>query len=708
MSVARPREAWLLSILALLSFALQLPFLARGLSRLDEGSILAIADALNRGEVLYRDRATFIGPLIYEGMAALAALFGESVMVGRVVQALIFTACTLVGYRVLREFTGLRFAVGGALAFMAVKPLAFPLWTIPNYSQWATLLALVALYAGLRFLDGRSLRWLLLAGLAVGVAGVTKQTGAGIIGVSLATTVVVDALLAAGQRPSARVKAIALRGGVLLLAALPPLLFFGAYYTSQAALGDAVDRAVLGLQSYSSALGVPLPDLRVWSSDPALLATRSFVYFPTPVLALAWQGGLNLYSTPVALAVEHAVKAVYYGPLLAAAFACLSLRGLARAETRRESLGMLFVLLLAGLSYWSASFRADWTHLMSVAPEVILLCTLVLHRFSRGRPWLSAIGAGLCAAWLVAGALAAAAALAAYATPLETARGELLVTPDEALATRAVLDFEASQSAESRIAFLPTQPVFYALSGRPIVSPFDLLIPAYFRDGDDALLARALEAADQIVYDPNAMPTIAASLSDFAPESAALLARSFGFERALAPTAYLFRRLATPPRELVVDLSALPFEDASMPDRIEREDWMMYRVLAASLRKRDTGTCFSLQHAIGKGELLSFVPMLPPLQWSGAPAFGMAAPQMRRGRFAVLLQEGSGPMQKLFSELRQAGDPVRPVEVGLDVFAGRTVTLSFCATRVPSDPATPGVLGWGEVQVLRRPGVAGS
>ena len=74
--------------LGLLSVGLQLPFLARGISRLDEGSILTIAQALGEGSVLYRDHATFVGPVIYELMALLLE-HGGGLLVGRLLQALV-------------------------------------------------------------------------------------------------------------------------------------------------------------------------------------------------------------------------------------------------------------------------------------------------------------------------------------------------------------------------------------------------------------------------------------------------------------------------------------------------------------------------------------------------------------------------------------------------------------------------------------------
>ncbi len=69
--------------LALVAILVQIPFLERGISFYDEGSILAIADGLRSGETLYHDRVTTIAPLTFELMGALFGLFGPSFLVGR-------------------------------------------------------------------------------------------------------------------------------------------------------------------------------------------------------------------------------------------------------------------------------------------------------------------------------------------------------------------------------------------------------------------------------------------------------------------------------------------------------------------------------------------------------------------------------------------------------------------------------------------------
>jgi hypothetical protein len=607
-------------------------------------------------------------------------------------------------YLIIREFAGFAWALGGALAFLAVKPLAFPLWTIANYSQWATLEGLIVLLAGLRFLSSRRQTWLWLAGFAIGLAGVTKQTSAGTLGVALAMTIALDALLTSDQVVAKRLTTIATRGATLAAAALIPIGFFALFYGAQGALAAVIDRAVVGLLSYSGALGVPLPDLEVWSFDMAVLGPRSFVYFPSAVLSLAWQGGLNLYSLAIALTVEHSVKFAYYGPLLAAIGACFALRGLASASPA-PALRILFVLLVSGLAYWNASFRADWTHLMTIMPEVILLCVVVLHHFAARAGFLRGFAVALAAAWILAGSLVAAAAFAAYDAPLETSRGLLYVTPDEARDARRVLDYVDAQAEASRIAFLPNHPIYYSLTGRRILSAFDLLIPAYFRPGDDDALAADLAQVDQVVYDPNVLPTVAEALAEFAPKSARVLARRFDFTKALSPTAYVLEALSSErQRELdrsqVVDLfdreSALPKKRKAR--FVDTTHWMMYRVLAAKIRAKQPGNCFSIPHEVGQAESLTFVPMFHPRLWTA----GSQSDELRHLRFSVRIESPSGPVVTPFSEMREAGTPNRPVTIALDAHVGKQIVLSLCATRRIVDPGPAGVAGFAEARIERR------
>ena len=105
-------------------------------------------------------------------------------------------------------------------------------------------------------------------------------------------------------------------------------------------VGAFIDRAVVGLVDIAPDFRIALPSLDVWSLRWEVLVPESFKYFPTPVLALAWQAGLDLTSLPIAFSIEHAVKLTYYLPLAAIAVTAGGIvRELRRGADRRRRPG---------------------------------------------------------------------------------------------------------------------------------------------------------------------------------------------------------------------------------------------------------------------------------------------------------------------------------------------------------------------------------
>jgi 4-amino-4-deoxy-L-arabinose transferase-like glycosyltransferase len=227
--------------------------------------------------VLYRDRYTFIGPLAYEAMGVLVDGFGPGLLVGRIAQALVFALTAVAVYGILREFTGVRWASLGAIACLPLKPLAFPLGTIPNYSQLAMLLSLGAVAAGLRFLATGRNSWLAASGLAVGLTVVAKQSLGGAVAAAVAASVALDAV----ARRQAVLRGLAGRAWVLGAATSIPILGTLAFYGSQGALGAFVDRAAVGLLAVAPGFRVPPPPStwgrwipRSWARSPSGTSRR--------------------------------------------------------------------------------------------------------------------------------------------------------------------------------------------------------------------------------------------------------------------------------------------------------------------------------------------------------------------------------------------------------------------------------------------------
>jgi hypothetical protein len=683
----------------------QIPLLTRGFSVLDEGSLLAIARSLAEGEVLYRDRFTFIGPLGYEWMRLLIDVFGSSLLVGRVFQAFVFTLTSLLVYRILREFGGVGWASLGAVACLPLKLLAFPLWTVPNYSQLAMMTSLVAVAAGLRFFATQRVAWLATCGVAIGATVVTKQSLGAAIAASVAFAVGLDALL----RSRPRLRPGVARAAILAGAAAGPIVAAVAFYAAQGAVGAFLDRAVVGLFDIAPEFRVPLPSLEVWSFRSAVLGSESFKYFPTPVLALAWQARLDLTSWSVAFSIEHAVKLTYYLPLAAIAVAAVGVvRELKAGGRPAQAAGLALIVAYAALAYWSIAYRADFTHLMSVAPPLLIVCGVSLRRVSAGWRWGSTVSLSTAGAWLAAGGMVALCVFAAYATPIDTRHGRLWGTKYDADDAGRVLAYLEEQPKDARILMLRTEPLYYVLSDRAIPGPFDVFLPGYLRSGDDDRFAESLSGVDQVVYNPAVLPTVPSPIAAYAPATAARLAARFRIAEILGPAAVVLVPRTGPGSEVrtvfEIGSGSNAIRSPSGAEKVAGADWMMYRVVTTSIEPDDSATCFSVSHDVEPGEGISATPMLHPDTW--APRWPLA--EARRARFEIRVTPSPESQWVAFSGERAADSPAAEVEVALSGFVGRRVDLEFCSFRASSEAAEGQRVraGWAEPRVVRNVGGA--
>jgi hypothetical protein len=699
-----------LVLLVIASFVAQLPFLDRGLSFWDEGSILAIADALRHGEHLYADRVTPVAPLTYELMGTLLRIFGPSLWPGRVLQSLVLCGCVALFYAIAAPLTGRRPALAGAIAVFGVKSLGFPLWTIVNYSQLAMLGCLSVLLCAVRFLAVPRTSWLVAAGLGIGLTAVTKQNLGGMIGAVAAAVVALDWLRDPDRRPAELARrALALAAPAAVVVAVTLALF-----ALRGSVGALYERVVLGSLYLAQPYYVPLPDLNFWSLRPAEIAPRVFAYFPSPLFDLVSEGRLDPARWPLFLTIEHAVKLAYYVPLLFFGIGVLSVvRGLRAGEPRAAWGGRLAVLLFAIASYASMLYRADWTHLMNVYPAVLLLATLLLARGS-GRA-AQRVALGLGSAWTVASVAIFFAVLASQRAPVETPRGRVRGLSGQAAEVEAVLGHQATQPPGTTFLFLRTDPLYYFLADLRIPVPFDLVVPGYLTPEDDAALAGRLGSIDQIFYDPAWIPTMPTPVTEYLPRTAAALANGFRIDRILTANAFVLKPRADALEAVgqdVVDLwlrfaeqptdenvgEGNPFE----PKRdggYHRASWLMYRVIAAGLSARAPRACLPWVHRPGAGESVSVLPVMNPALWIWA----QRKPAAVRVRFEIAANEHSGARVVLYSEERLAVPPALPVLVPLDGFSGRDVELEFC-TELVAGPPLGVVVGWAEPRIVRGAG----
>jgi 4-amino-4-deoxy-L-arabinose transferase-like glycosyltransferase len=687
---------WLLGVGTLI---FQLPFLNRGVSVLDEGSILAIADGLRHGEVLYRDRVTPVAPLTYELMRGLMSLFGPTLLVGRLLLALVFTLCTLLIYAILRKVTNARWALSGALAFLVVKPLAFPFWTIVNYSQIAMLFWLLTALAFLLFLPSNRLLWLVVAGVGVGLTSTTKQNLGVLLGIIVGACIFLDAWRNR-ELGAVPVRCAALAGGVFV-----PLLVMVVDLLATGTLDDFLNRAVFGLADLAGPYLIPLPWAFAFLNSKAAL----FAYLPSPLLWLGWEGYVSFGSPRVWPLVVLAIELVYFLPL---SLTTLGLWEVWRSRRRTEDAEwsrLLFVCAFGAAAYFSMLYRADWTHLMNIQPPLLIVCVTVLHRICRRVNWGKPLARGLSILWLTGGLLAAVAVFIVYVNHVVTPRGPLLVPSWEADSLTAVLRHVERQPRQERILFLCMEPLYYFLTDRRVPNQFDLVAPGYFRQHDDERIAESLSSVDQVIFNPQPFPTLPMALGDYAPRTAMTLAETFQAAELLSPTACLLRPAggSSDTKATKVDLwDELGSPDQSFQGRwppdwqtdFERVRWMVYRVVAQKHARPKREYCFEHSLSVGTDDSLQAIPIFHPETW--ASAFN---PGVQAAEFRIQAIEDGGRTVELYAGRAVPAIPRQPLRVPLDRFRGRRIRVRFCTELDASDDLRSDhpLVGWAEPRVVQ-------
>ncbi|MCZ6785367.1 MAG: glycosyltransferase family 39 protein [Proteobacteria bacterium] len=683
------RATW---ALAAFCFLVQIPFLRRGISPLDEGSMLAIADALYQGEALYRDRVTQLGPVSYELLAALFHLFGPSVLVGRIVQALVLCGSVVLVYVMLRDLLGWRWALGGAALVLAVKTLGFPYWTLYNYAPIGLLFCLAAAAAVMRFLPEHRLGWLALGGIGIGVAFVTKQNLGALLGFATAITVFAD-WLRDGDRA---IPALTGRAAVLAAGTLGPILVVIGAYGAGGTLGDLVEWTVVGLMHMGQPYQIPFPGLTAWWSQPESIGEIAFTYFPAPLLLLSWQGGLDMSSRAVVLLLEIFVKATYFLPLFLVAGGVVSLWRGDGSSLPRAAWSQQLLLILAGAACYGsvlARGRTDWVHLMTVQPALVLLCVAVVGQWARSVRWRSALSLWVGGIWLAAGLAIGAAIFAVYRVPVESPRGDLLASPTTARNSNRLLRYLDTRPPDERILILRAQPIHYFLSGRRIPGRFDLLMPGVIGPPEnDALIAESLSDVDRVIYDPKPFPTIPVPITEYAPLTSETLASRFQIDEIVSEKAFVLKRADTgPPETVAVDIWR-DFDRFSKSRRAQRDSWMVYRILAADLESGGEPVCVTVPHAVAPGDWIATTPItLPPPFWGGgnAPA----------ARFRVDLRDGTRA-ETLYEASVTVDPPGERLRIPLSSVAGRQVEIDFCISALHA----PVRAGWARPRIVRTDG----
>ncbi len=685
------------------SIAVQIPFAQRSISLLDEGSILAIADALAAGDRLYADHVTPLAPLTYELVGALFRAFGSSLLTARILAMAAFAGCVLLAVAILARVVSARAALLAGVALLAVKPLGYPLWTIVNYSQVALTLALAAIWLLQQAIAQQRARSWLVTGLAIGCTGLAKQNLGAIVAICAFAIATLDAI-----RTAPHVRRVLLGRGVLLTAGIAiPWALAVARSVELGSTSDFFTQAVSGLSTLTEAYSVPLPPAGAWSDRPDDLGRLAFAYFPASLVQLVLEGRLSLSSPWLVPGLELWVKIMYLLPI-ASGVGALGWLARRRGEHVRESQRGA-VVLFGMLAYASMLYRADWAHLSNVSPALICLvamalATVVPPQIAR---WTTAL---LLALWLGVAGVATWAVFAGDRVPVQTPRGIFVGSPDRAQDLERVVAWTTQRKQTERVAFLPFEPLYAFATGRQLLLSHDLLLPGIVTRDGDAHLAAQIPTLDWIVYGTTSVPFVQGDLPDYAPLSAAALDRSFVFDAALSPRLAVLRRTAqrAGPATVVADLWEQVRRRGGAADQGsgrsaahgEAKSWLFARVVVLPSAAPGQLTCFTGEHEVEAGDVVVAAPWFHPKSWA-PPATTEDAPVVS-ARFEIYGRGGDVERRLLAAVERVVGVPREPLRAPLDDLRGTLAKLEFCASANPALLAPP--LAWAAPRVLRPAG----
>lgn len=353
---------------------------------LEEGLILHVAQRMLRGEHLFRDIASFTGPLPFDALTLLFRIFGEEIVVARGAIVVLCGASCAAVYDLARRAQAGALAHAAAACVASAPILLFPLFSLYFYTTIATLLSLIAGYAALR--GTRSAGWALAAGLLIAAVALSKQTVGALLAAGLLTA------MAAGTARETRWHRVgAAAAGGALAAALT--------------LGSAALRGDLGILVHSLVV-LPLsftdsfdaPYMNFWPPgrfSPEIEPSK-FMYVPF------------LYTLSRSVFAVVAAPMVLFTQLLYA-MPFLAIAATAVARLRQPLPPACWIHFATLIALTGNLFpRTDWGHLVFVLPSATLHLLLLFPVKTQGH---ANTGARVIVAGVLTALLAASDAFAA-------------------------------------------------------------------------------------------------------------------------------------------------------------------------------------------------------------------------------------------------------------------------------------------------------
>lgn len=482
--------------LAVAAILLSVWFANRTRPMTDEGAVLTAAARILRGGVFYRDVDAYWLPGSAYLLAGAMRAAGEHLHVARVLAGATFVGIVLVLYALAVRLAGFRLGALFGASLLGLKILAWPALTAYFYWDLAFWMACLSIWVLLTGRSGASgSRWA-CAGALAGGAILFKQNVGGYLGLALGLLALLPGgLPGSPRRLSDRLRSVAWLGAGAAVPIVPFVAFFGSHGLLEDLVRSGFLSAVTGyLPTSGIAFAFPLAWWRLGSFGVA----EQLAYVPTSYVVLVQRGILPGESLQPAWQLAGEIFSRSFYTALAATLVAGLWTGV-RRRARRDPSGPLLLAssLLAAAVFASAFPRADFTHVVSVAPLVGLVFLQLWDQGMRRAPSALARAARRLEVVAVALWLATTMALAVQHQALRSHRvvldrAALWVEPRHAHLEALVRGLDASLAPDAPLFVYGNEAQYYFLTGRFSPWRYSQLYPGQTGAGSGREVVEAL------------------------------------------------------------------------------------------------------------------------------------------------------------------------------------------------------------------------
>lgn len=478
-----------ISAIFLFTIAISLPVYMSGISMLDEGAMLYVAERLTRGDVLYRDIVTGIMPGSYYLLAIFLKIFGYSIITDRILASITLAIAAVLLYAISTRFIKNRTSLLITLLFIST---GIPAYWMAGYSQFSITIALVSLLFFLRYLESLSPTALIISGATAGLALLFKQNYGVFITAGLGSILLARLAVKKEWRPVL----------IFSIAFLTPILLTVLYFYSQGALPKMVEYTIVSLfKKAANAYYKPYPLLA--RANPLFFTHELANFIPFRNLA-QWALKEN-FAKEAWIAI---IAGIIYllPPLIIVLSIPYTTLTIIRKKTQWTEITLVLVSLLLFLGVFP---RSDIPHLTFILPPILITGALLAKRLPlSGRPLIILRGT----AFALIGLFSILCLTSSYmpffhitpgkrsvALNMERAYG-IRVEAKQAAVIRAVTrHIKENTAPDEPILVVPTGAMYYFLAERKSLVPYPLIMPGAM---DEAEVIRAIEKAKlpYIVY----------------------------------------------------------------------------------------------------------------------------------------------------------------------------------------------------------------